>query len=377
MDNQNHLNDGLIWSLLAKKMAKEALPEELEMLDGLLLKNPELQHQVELITQMWLQSHSINLAVSEAAYMRHLVNYKNEFFKDEIIQSENEEAEEKRSLWQRMKKKNILVWSISIIMIGTALFLLFQQKNNDQRSKEAISSVTTKNGNRTKIVLPDGSQVWLNAGSELKYNILVFNKSQREVSLNGEAYFDVVKNTERPFIIHTKKMDLKVLGTAFNVRSYSNEKMAEASLIRGSLEVTLKDRKNQTIILKPNEKISIASQEIENKVAADKKAATIPATADIIPQILVKELQPNPVSNIIGEIAWTQNKLFFENESLENVALLLERWFGKKLLIQKESLKKVRYTGNFEKETLEEILNALQLSAHFSFKTENNSIVIF
>jgi ferric-dicitrate binding protein FerR (iron transport regulator) len=377
MDNQNYPTDELIWSLLAKKLANEASAEELKILHDLLIKNPELQNQVELLTQMWLQSPPVNLAISEAAYMHHLVNYKNEFFKEEVIQYENEEAEERRSFWQRLKKKNVLVWSTSIIVIGTALFFLFLQKNNDQPGKEALSSVTTKNGNRTKIVLPDGSQVWLNAGSELQYNIKVFNKSMREVSLNGEAYFDVVKNTEIPFVIHTKKMDLKVLGTAFNVRSYSNEKMAEASLIRGSIEVTLKDRKNQKIILKPNEKISIASQEIEKTVAVNNKTATIPTTAEIIPQIVVKELQPNPVSNIIGEIAWTQNKLFFENESLENVALLLERWFGKKIWIQKESLKKVRYTGNFEKETLDEILNALDLSAPFSFKTENNSIVIF
>jgi ferric-dicitrate binding protein FerR (iron transport regulator) len=377
MDNQNYQNDELIWGLLAKKIANEASQEELEILSGLLIINPELQHQVELLSQMWLQSPPINMAVGEVAYMRHLVNYKNEFFKEEIIQLENEDAEERRSLWQRIAKKNVLVWSTSIIVIGTALFFLFLQKNNDLPGKETLSSVTTKNGNRTKIVLPDGSQVWLNAGSELKYNLEVFNKNLREVSLNGEAFFDVVKNTERPFIIHTKKMDLKVLGTAFNVRSYSDEKMAEASLIRGSIEVTLKDRKDQKIILKPNEKISIASQGIEKNVVADNKAAAIPTTAEIIPQILVKELHPNPVSNIIGEIAWTQNKLFFENESLENVALLLERWFGKKIMIQKESLKEVRYTGNFEKETLEEILNALQLSAPFSFKTEDNSIVIY
>lgn len=377
MDNQNYPTDEIVWSLLAKKMANEALPEELEILDGLLIKNPELQHQVELITQMWLQSPTINLPVSEAAYMRHLVNYKDEFFKEEIIRLENEEAEEKGSLWQRILKKNVQVWSTSIIVFGTALFFLFLQKNNDQSSKEAISSVTTKNGNRTKIVLPDGSQVWLNAGSELKYNILVFNKSLREVSLNGEAYFDVVKNTERPFIIHTKKMDLKVLGTAFNVRSYSNEKMAEASLIRGSIEVTLKDRKNQTIILKPNEKISIASQEIENTVAADNKAATIPATADIIPQIVVKELQPNPVSNIIGEIAWTQNKLFFENESLEEIGLKVERWFGIPVEIKNQSLKKNRYTGNFENESLEEVLFSLSLSKPFKLKMEPDKVIIY
>jgi ferric-dicitrate binding protein FerR (iron transport regulator) len=381
MDNQLNPPEDRIWSLLTKKLTNEALPEELRELDGLLLKNPQRQHQAELLAQMWGQAPGINLAESEAAYLRHLVNHKDEFFQEEIAEDtnhlENEIAKKEKSLWHRIARKNVWAWSTAIMITGSALLFLFLQKNYDQSLKEAISSVATKNGNRTKIVLPDGSQVWLNAGSNLDYNNLVFNKDLREVSLNGEAYFDVVKNAEKPFIIHTKKMDIKVLGTAFNVRSYSDEKMAEAALIRGSIEVTLKDRKDQKIILKPNEKISIASEEIENiPVVKNKPAAKTPA-AEIIPQIVVKGLQPNPINNIIGEIAWTQNKLYFEDESLDNVGLMLERWFGKKVVVQKENLKKVRYTGNFEKETLEEILAALQLSAPFNFKTENDTIVIY
>jgi ferric-dicitrate binding protein FerR (iron transport regulator) len=381
MDNQLNLPEDRIWSLLTKKLTNEALPEELRELNSLLLKNPELQHQAELLTQMWCQAPESNLAESEAAYMRHLVNHKNEFFQEETadgaIHFENELAGERRSIWQRIARKNVLLWATAIMISGPVLFFLFQQKNNDQPRKEAISSVATKNGNRTKIVLPDGSQVWLNAGSKLDYNNLVFNKYLREVSLNGEAYFDVIKNTEKPFIIHTKKMDIKVLGTAFNIRSYSDEKMAEAALIRGSIEVTLKDRKDQKIILKPNEKISIASEETENTAIVKNRLATKSPAAEIIPQIVVKELQPNPVNNIIGEIAWTQNKLYFEDKNLDDVGLLLERWFGKKVMVQKENLKKVRYTGNFEKETLEEILAALQLSAPFNFKTENDTIIIY
>jgi ferric-dicitrate binding protein FerR (iron transport regulator) len=382
MDNQDCLPEDRIWSLLSKKMANEANPEELAELDELLKKNIQIQHQVELLTQMWLQDPGINLTECEAAFLRHLVNHKDEFFieesAEEIDSFKKEEAENEIPVWRGMARKNILVWSTTIIVAGIALFFLFQKKGDSQTGKEAISSITTKNGNRTKIVLPDGSQVWLNAGSSLDYNNQVFNKVLREVRLNGEAYFDVAKNAEKPFIIHTEKMDIKVLGTVFNVRSYSNEKIAEASLIRGSIEVTLKDRKDNKIILKPNEKISIASQEIDHTVVVKNKTATrTTTTSDILPQIVVKELQPNPVNNIIAEIAWTQNKLFFEDESLENVALMLERWFGKKVLIQKDRLKKIRYTGNFEKEKLEDILIALQLSAPFNFKTENDTVLIY
>jgi ferric-dicitrate binding protein FerR (iron transport regulator) len=195
--------------------------------------------------------------------------------------------------------------------------------------------------------------------------------------LNGEAYFDVTKNADKPFIIHTKKMDVKVIGTVFNVRSYNDEKTAEASLIKGSIEVTLKDRKDQKIVLKPNEKISIATQEAEAALSKPGKTPAVKNTRSI-PQILVNELKPSTrYNNIIPEIAWTQNKLFFEDESLENIAPMMERWFGKKVMITNASLKNLHYYGNFENETMEEVLSYLKLSKPFNFKIEPDSVVIY
>jgi len=187
----------------------------------------------------------------------------------------------------------------------------------------------------------------------------------------------VTKNAEKPFIIHTKKMDVKVIGTAFNVRSYSYEKTAEASLIRGSIEVTLKDRKDQVITLKPNEKISIATDEPKLQVSKPSKTTVVKNEVKPIPQIIVKELKQNPTNNIIAEIAWTQNKLYFEDENLENIAPMLERWFGKKVEITNVSLKNLRYYGNFENETMEEVLSYLKLSKPFNFKIEHDSVVIY
>jgi ferric-dicitrate binding protein FerR (iron transport regulator) len=260
-------------------------------------------------------------------------------------------------------------------MSVVGIYLFLYKSNSHALESQAISSVVTKNGNRTKIVLPDGTQVWLNAGSNLDYNNEQFNKDLREVILNGEAYFDVTKNPGKPFIIHTRKMDIKVLGTAFNVRSYNDEKFAEAALIRGSIEVTLKDRKNQQpIILTPNEKISISTEEIQSE---QKKNLIHKAEAAAIPQFLVEKLTPNPKINVISEIAWTQNKLYFEDESLENIALILERWFGKKIVITNETLGNLHYYGNFENETLEQVLSYLKLSKPFNFRIENDNVTIY
>jgi transmembrane sensor len=361
------------WSLLSKKLSNEANFEELEELQTILLNNPDLHHHADMMTEMWQQDAKINNVGSETAYVRHIMKNKDDFFTEETTVAE---FKKKYSLFST--RKLTLFSFVTLIMIATgAVYFLTQKIKPETIAGKAISSVATKNGNRTKIVLPDGSQVWLNAGSNLDYNNADFNKDVREVSLNGEAYFDVTKNADKPFIIHTKKMDIKVIGTAFNIRSYGDEKIAEASLIRGSIEVTLKDRKDQKIILKPNEKISIANDELQQVVLRNGQKIAEKKSSKPVPQILVTELKPNPVYNIIPEIAWTQNKLYFEDESLEDIGPMIERWFGKKVVIERESLKKVRYTGNFENETMDEVLSYLKLSKPFNFKIENDTVVIY
>ena len=382
MPDQNSSSQNQFWNLLSKKLSKEATPEELQELHSILLNNPALHPQADMLTEMWQQGIVNNSIGSEAAYMRHIMKHKDEFFVEEnhIEPNSGDAVSEANGgfLGNLFSKRRLTVFAILVLLIlGTAAIYLFTQKSDaNLPAEERISSIVTKNGNRTKVVLPDGSQVWLNAGSKLDYDHSTFNKELREVSLNGEAYFDVTKNHEKPFIIHTKKMDIKVLGTVFNVRTYSDEKISEAALINGSIEVTLKDRKDQKIILKSNEKISIANEEPTPAIKKDKgmRAKTNPLP---IPQIVVEELKPNPASNIISEIAWTQNKLYFEDESLEDIGLRMERWFGKKVTIANESLKNIHYTGNFENESLEEVLSYLQLSKSFNFRLGNDNVVIY
>ncbi len=382
MLNQDSSSQGQFWILLSKKLSNEATSEELAELQSILLNNPDLHPQVDMLREMWQRGLVYKSVDSEAAYIRHMMKHKDEFFVEESpkrINSDDIVLETSPGFFRDLfSNKRLTVFSFLTFIILTTgvIFLISQKRGTKLPTGQAISSIVTKNGNRTKIVLPDGSQVWLNAGSNLDYNNSVFNKDLREVTLNGEAYFDVTRDPEKPFIIHTKKMDIKVLGTVFNVRSYSNEKIAEASLIKGSIEVTLKDRKDQKIVLKPNEKISIANEEqrIEPK---QNKVVLAKTNNSPVPQIVVKELKPNPTYNIIGEIAWTQNKLYFEDESLEDIALRMERWFGKKVTIANESLKNIRYTGNFENETMEEVLSYLKLSRSFNFRLGNDNVVIY
>ncbi|HET9745224.1 MAG TPA: FecR domain-containing protein [Chitinophagaceae bacterium] len=360
----------------------------MDELKSILVSNPNLHHQADLITEMWEQRFQNGSFADEGAYMRHVMKYKDEFFAEESNQGGapefiNEDLEDKKasfllSLFSResLRTNRLTIISLVTLIIGSigAIYFLPGKKNAVAAAKQEFSSVVTKNGNRTKVVLPDGSQVWLNAGSSLDYNNSTFNKDLREVSLDGEAYFDVTRDESKPFIIHTKKMDIKVIGTTFNVRSYSDEKIAEAALIKGTIEVTLKDR-DQKLVLKPNEKITVANEIPKPETKTEKitaRSSPVP-----VPQIVVKELKPNATYNIIGEIAWTQNKLYFEDETLEHIGTLIERWFGKKVTIANESLKTVHYTGNFENETMEEVLSYLKLSKSFNFRIGTDNVVIY
>ena len=382
MPDQNNSSHQEFWILLSKKLSNEITVEELAVLQSILLKKPELQHQADLLSEMWQQKAGNNCLENEEVYMRHIMKHKEEFFVEEISEKANADnivSENSRWFLQMMsskKRRAVLLFLGVLVLTAVALSLFTKKKDIKLPAEQAINSIVTKNGDRTKILLPDGSQVWLNAGSNLDYNISVFNKDLREVTLNGEAYFDVTKNADKPFIIHTKKMDVKVIGTAFNIRSYNNEKTAEASLIRGSIEVTLKERNNKKVVLNPNEKISISNKEDLSDLA---KPIKTEATKNTMPaqQYVVSDLKPNPVNNIIPEIAWTQNKLSIEDRSLEEIGPMLENWFGKPVVIQNESLKRNRYTGTFENATIEKVLSYFKISKPFNFKIENDTVVIY
>ncbi len=377
--DQSNSSQNLFWSLLSKKLSGEANTEELQELNLLLLSNPDLHHHADMLTEMWMQQKISSNAGGDAAYMRHIMKHKDEFF----VEENNEQpaytdlfSEEERSFFSK-RKLSVFSFVVFILLTTGAIYFFTRPTKIEPVAGQSISSVATKNGNRTKIVLPDGSQVWLNAGSNLDYNNENFNKNIREVSLNGEAYFDVTKNAEKPFIIHTKKMDIRVIGTAFNVRSYNNEKTAEAALIRGSIEVTLKDRMGQTLTLNPNEKIIVPNEEkVENVVRTGEKIA-LKQDTKTTPPVHVDNLKLNPVINTIPEIAWTDNVLFFEEIRLDELAPVLERWFGKNVIIQNPSLRKNRYRVNFKNETIENVLSYLKFSNPFNFKIDKDTVVIY
>ena len=229
--------------------------------------------------------------------------------------------------------------------------------------------LTTQKGSRSQVLLPDGSKVWLNAGSKLDYP-RQFNGKTRDVQLQGEAYFEVMKNSEAPFFVHTNSFDIKVLGTGFNVRAYPDEDSAVTALVHGSVEVIVGKKEKRTILLHPNEKITLPMN-----AGIDESAKAI-NNKPVVPDLsIVKEKMAIVADTVQSETAWINNKLAFKKMPLENVALLLEKWFDADIRFKNEDKKSLHFTGVYTTETLDEILYTLEATGTFRYKKDSNAVI--
>jgi len=232
----------------------------------------------------------------------------------------------------------------------------------------ANNEISVSYGSKSKVTLPDGSVVMLNSGSILRYPTR-FDGNNRQVYVEGEAYFDVMKDKHHPFYVSTNSITIKVLGTKFNVKSYSDEKTVETTLVSGSVEIYSNRKEindeNRLAVLKPNqqatfevEKSKLSVSDLGNKTDSI-KAIQINARVDV-----------NPV------IAWKDNRLVFRDENFADLTHKLERWYNVEIEIKDESLKTTLFSGVFEKESIEQSLTALRLATPFNYKIKQNHVTI-
>jgi transmembrane sensor len=243
------------------------------------------------------------------------------------------------------------------------------------------NEVSTRNGSKSKIILPDGSRVWLNAGSVLTYN-KDFGGEMREVDLSGEAFFEVKslslppsgggeKERKVPFIIHTQHIDVHVLGTAFNVKSYPGDKQTETSLVHGKVEVLIHNRPEEKFTLRPNEKLVVRNEEADT-VATGKSGGA----SNSQPLVSLSKLTYTAADSLLVETAWVQNKLVFDNESFREVAIKMERWYNVQIEFNDVKKQELRFTGVFENETIQQALDYMTITAPFHYSIQGNKIII-
>jgi ferric-dicitrate binding protein FerR (iron transport regulator) len=256
-----------------------------------------------------------------------------------------------------------------------AYYYYSSQHTLQAKGTRNIAVTKTPSRSKYKINLSDGSVVTLNSESVLKYPVS-FSGPTREVYLNGEAFFNVTKDHTHPFIVHAGKMNIKVLGTAFNVKSYANDKNMETTLIRGAIEVTLSDRPSDRIILKPNEKLILNNSDLKRRQRSSESLASSSETNNINYSLTnLTHFRANDTT--IVETSWVNNELVFKDEVFTDLANQMERWYGIKIKFKDTDAKDYRFTGVFVKENVIEAMNALKMIEPFNYKYKNETIYIY
>lgn len=348
-------NSDRIWILLAKKKAGEATAAELVELDGLMERQELRGHSSEVIDKIW-----------------------------EAPLAANPETRPEARVWEKLEKRigqpavrriSPRVWRLAaaavlLVIAGSAAVVFGTHKNATQPAPIAAPKpnlYSTLPGSKSKLELPDGTQVWLNGNSKLTVGDGPFGTTSREVFLSGEAFFDVAKNEKVPFLIHTGTIDITVLGTAFNVKAYPGEKNVETALVRGLIAITTHSDPDRKIILKPNEKIIIPTDAVPAAARGPQ-----PIASSVYAITALRESK----SGILPDTVWMQRKLEFDDEPFSELAPKMEVWFDIRIRFGSEAVRNKRFSGVIEKETLEETLKDMRLSAPFTYTLKGNELLI-
>ncbi len=227
---------------------------------------------------------------------------------------------------------------------------LTYNENSPHDSEEIFHELNIPNGKIFSVVLPDKSTVFVNSGSTLKYTSTFNNGTTRDIYLDGEAYFEVTTNKELPFIVKTNDMNVRVLGTKFNVTSYRNETNSSVALEEGSVSVMKSNEiydPEKSLIIKPNQ-----------RAVLEKEKFTI-----------------HQISNE-RYYAWKKRQLLFKNDRFEDIVKKLERYYNLSININSSNLNNNRYTGTFSTESITNVLDMFKEIASFDYKLEGKKITI-
>lgn len=237
--------------------------------------------------------------------------------------------------------------SLIIITVGVtaALFSIDEDKDD---VNIAMQTITVPAGQRVNLDLPDGTNVWLNAGTKMQYPVS-FMQGKREVILDGEAYFEVAHNEKSPFVVHTHALDVEVLGTKFNVEAYSKRKVFETSLIQGKVRVKSPDNEKVSVTLHPNYKTTLKSG-----------------------KLVVSKIDDYNVYR------WKEGLYCFKNKPFAEIMQDLERYYDLNIQLDKQGIAKVALTGKFRiSDGLDYALRVLQNDVAFSYRRDKDNDVIY
>ncbi|MFZ4724428.1 MAG: FecR family protein [Paludibacter sp.] len=238
--------------------------------------------------------------------------------------------------------------SVAIIFVlGSIYFLKLLSPSGS--SKDEFYSITVPYGAKSKVTLSDSTKVWLNSGTTIKYCFIAKDKV-RKLELNGEAYFEVAKMKGVPFIVETDRLDVKVLGTKFNVISYSDDGNINVTLLEGSIALKMDNDNNNEVRLKPN--TSATYNKLTNKLE---------------------------LKDVDGSLStqWSEGIIIFDNEKLEQIARRLERAYNVKIELTNASLSDSHFYGVFSKnQSIKDVFDIITLSNKLHYKIKGDTIIV-
>lgn len=286
-------------------------------------------------------------AVSREATSIYNKNKAFDTFRERIRSSQKEQKPSRQGFRLSAMWRYAAVVAV-IIAVG---YLSYWRGEVNVKDTFADISVEAPLGSKTKLYLPDGTLVWLNAGSRMTYS-QGFGVDNRKVELEGEGYFEVTRNEKIPFYVKTKDLQLRVLGTKFNFRDYPEDHEVVVSLLEGKVELN-----------------NMLKSEKEAFLAPDERA------------ILNKSNGLMTVESVAASNAsqWTDGYLFFDEELLPDIAKELERSYNVKIHIANDSLNNFRFYGNFvrREQNIQEVLDALASTEKIQYKIEERNITIY
>ena len=332
------MNKDRIIELMARKLSGEATPDELQELHERLSDDTEAGEKNRVLEQFWSR-HDDGMHPSVEENLKKVL-------------TSLDLAGATTSQVVPMRRRRSWLWAAAAVLMAVATAALLFRHGGSHDPLASLMEKHNAKGTKSIIQLPDGSKIWLNADSKIRYPES-FKGASREIYLNGEAFFDVIKSPDHPFVIHLANGTVKVLGTSFNVRAYDNEPIVETSVATGRIAFIPKYRsfhkKQDTIV-----------------VAADHKAS----------YTFTKEELHTSATSSKEDKAWTEGKLIFRGMTMEQIAIELERNFGKKVVFVDSTPMAYVFTGAFENNTLDEIMYYLSRTKNFSYKITNTELLI-
>jgi len=372
----------------------ESKKKEIEILIAKYLENKctkEEKHKIlELLAKSGSKRSSEEVLISqlnefqEGQFEKQSVDFEriyNELLSE--IQSRETRDSQNYQIQKRIKVRRLVLTGISIAAVFCLAFFLGTVFNSNQNKiinpeQSVISSyieIKAPLGARSEIRLNDSTEVMLNAGSSLKYHS-DYNLQNRNLELDGEAYFKVAKNINLPLVVNAGNINIKATGTEFNVKAYSDEGIIETTLVNGEVEISQKGNndKDHILVLKPYQKAIYAQRSDQLTL---EKIKEIEPQAIKPPKISTSDLLVSPKTDVDQVTAWTKNKLIIRSENLESICTKLQRKYNVTFVFGDEEIKKHRFSGVLLDETLQQVLDIIKLTAPVDYFLDRKTVVLF